>query len=385
MKNLLEQFAGDLNQHFFLGEYSFGGNQFRAALSGQQLELADHVIALPDALFVFQIKERDSGAAADKDSVEEWFHQKVLKKGCGQIADSLRFLQEQPSLILTNQRGHPHDLASARKAIIPILLYSSGRTLPESLTAKKHHISRRAGFVHILNVEDYYHLCHTLALPSELIAYFGFRQDLLIRFPGQHWAEARIAAQFISNTHDRLSESEAKIILQEAADDISTFDLSQIFRRFGERVTYLAGNGKDLDYYRILGEFSRMTRAEMRGFKRLLTWALDKAGTEQMQTPARMKVTTGTGLVVIPIHQGAFEARLQALNNFAVAAKYDWRLERQIGLSVARDGAEVELDWIHIESPWQQDLEIEGAMTTNYPFRPTPAPRIEYRYPSSSS
>src|ERR1700733_13913460 len=152
MKNLSEQFTADLNQLFFLREYSFGKNQFRAALSGRQLELADHVIALPDALLIFQIKGRDSGAATDIASVEKWFHQKVLKKGCGQIADSLRFLRDQPSLILTNERGHPHDLASARELVIPILLYSSGGALPEGLRTKKHHISKRAGFVHVLNI-----------------------------------------------------------------------------------------------------------------------------------------------------------------------------------------------------------------------------------------
>ena len=66
MKNTLEQFAGNLNEHFFLQEYSFGSNRFRAALTGQQLELVDHIVALPDALFVFQIKERNAAAAQKK-------------------------------------------------------------------------------------------------------------------------------------------------------------------------------------------------------------------------------------------------------------------------------------------------------------------------------
>ena len=382
MNSLLEEFAAQLNSHFFLSEYSFDKNKFRAA-SGQELELAYHIIALPDALFVFQIKERAAGAAPDEASVEEWFRQKVLKNGCGQIADSLRFLKDQPSLLVENSRGHKHNLASLKRLVIPILLYSSGPTLPSGVQLKNHHLSRRAGFVHVLHIADYYHLCHTMALPSELISYFSFRQDVLLRNPGHRWEEARITAQFIAETQEPLANEEAREYLQKASDDISSFDLSPILRRFGERVTYLTGNGSDLDYYKILGEFSRLNRSEMRGFKRLLTWALDNAGSESVHIPARMQsLNTGTGFVVFPVHKDGFESRLTALNNFATAAKYDFRLERQIGLSVARDGEEVELDWIYIEHPWHHEPEIEEALAKSYPFRSKPDPRIEYRYPA---
>ncbi|MCX6598925.1 MAG: hypothetical protein NTV70_21440 [Acidobacteria bacterium] len=383
MGNLLEQFTADLSQHFFLREYSFDKNRFHA-IGGHQLELADHVIALPDALFLFQLKERDSRAAIDEGSLEKWFEQKVLKKGCGQIADSVRFLKDQPVLMVTNQRGHVRNLAAARQSVIPILLYSACANPPVSISAKKHHVSRRAGFVHLLSITDYYHLCRILALPSALVAYFAFRQDLLLRFPNGHWDETEIAAQFIADTHVRIPAPDVKTILQEAVGDVSTFDISSILRRLGEKVTYLTGKGNDLDYYQILSEFSRLTRAEMRGFKRLLVWALDKAGTAGVQIPARLKGANGTGFLVIPIHQGAFDTRLDALNNLSIAAKYDWRLDRQIGLSVARDGSEVELDWCYLDGPWQQDVEIESALTKAYPFRQTPEPRIEYRYPSSS-
>ena len=61
MSNLLEQFTAELNRHFFLKEFSFHKNKFRAAC-GSELEMADHVIALPDALFIFQLKERAKSA-----------------------------------------------------------------------------------------------------------------------------------------------------------------------------------------------------------------------------------------------------------------------------------------------------------------------------------
>lgn len=97
-----------------------------------------------------------------------------------------------------------------------------------------------------------------------------------------------MAAQFIAETHEPLTDVEATEILYEAVDDISSFDLSPILRGFGDKVVYLTNSGGDLDYYRILGEFSRLTRAEMRGFKKLLTWAFETPDSDIVQVPARL-------------------------------------------------------------------------------------------------
>jgi hypothetical protein len=78
MSNLLEKFTAELSRNFFLAEYSFSKNQFLASC-GHQCELADHVVALPDALFIFQLKERATNAATDQESIEAWFQHKVIK------------------------------------------------------------------------------------------------------------------------------------------------------------------------------------------------------------------------------------------------------------------------------------------------------------------
>ena len=49
---------------------------------------------------------------------------------------------------------------------------------------------------------------------------------------------------------------------------------------------------------------------------------------------------------------------------------------------MAKDGHEIELDWSYLEFPWRQDPEIEKALEANYPFRPSPEPKVVYRYPS---
>jgi hypothetical protein len=49
-----------------------------------------------------------------------------------------------------------------------------------------------------MNVRDYHLVCQVLSLPRELIAYFNFRQDLLLRKPNLDWTEPQMAAQFIN-------------------------------------------------------------------------------------------------------------------------------------------------------------------------------------------
>lgn len=78
MANLLEEFIAELNGHFFLRECSFAKNCLRDGK--RELEFADHVIALPDATFVFQMKERWSEASTDPIVVHERFQQTVVKK-----------------------------------------------------------------------------------------------------------------------------------------------------------------------------------------------------------------------------------------------------------------------------------------------------------------
>ncbi len=380
---MLEAFTAEVNRFVFLREYSFAKNVFRAP-GGQELELADHLIAHPDALFVFQLKERTQEASPDKDAVAKWFAQKVTKVGCGQIADSIRFLSEQPKLLVPNQRGYEHDLAADPRPVIPIILYSypSENPLPSTVESKRYHNSRRAGFVHILSFRNYCHLCQALALPSELIAYFSFRRTVFLQNPENQWSESQMAAQFIANTNEPLPQEEARLLLSKATDDTSSFDVGSLLREFGDKISHQEDGGGELDYYRILGEFSRLNRAEMRGFKQIFDWALEHAGAKQLQLPVRMQSTnTKTSFVIFPVPDGAFQMRLNALRNFATLAKYDFRAERQIGASVARDGEAIQIDWLFMEFPWQADSNVERSLERSYPFHARPKPKVTYRYP----
>jgi len=227
MTTKLEEFAAEIGRHVFLREFSFSKNTFRAAC-GSERELADHVIALPAETLVFQIKERDAGAASNERAIVNWFNKKVLKDGCGQLRDSETFLRDQPHLLIGNQRGHRFDLAQKTSRIVKILLHSaSGAPVPRVVSSCRYKISSRVGFVHVLNIEDYYHLCRCLLVPRELSEYFAFRQQLLESGNAEPPSEAMIAAMFVAEATSPLEDSEARRILEAALADNVSFELGQ--------------------------------------------------------------------------------------------------------------------------------------------------------------
>ena len=381
MPTRIEEFAAEIGRHVFLREFSFSKNTFRAAC-GSELELADHVIALPTETLVFQIKEREVGAASDERAIVNWFNKKVLKDGCGQLRDSEAFLRDQPQLRISNQRGDIFDLARRTAKVVKILLYSaSGAAVPRLVSSCRHKISSRAGFVHVLDIEDYYHLCRCLLAPRELSEFFAFRQQLLERTNGAPPDEAMIAAMFIVEATSPLQDAEARRILDAALVDNVSFDLGPILSKYADRIVYHHGDADSLDYYKILEEFCLLHRADLRNLKKLMVWALEHAGAKEPEIPCRLKASSSVGFVVIPIPAAAYEQRVNGLINFTALMKYDWKLDKAIGISFAKGAEMIDVDWCLVESRWEFEPEIERVLQQRYPFRPTPEARAVARYP----
>lgn len=351
MDTELERFLAKLNRNVFLREYTFATNVFTAN-SGAEHQLADHVVLLPGAILAFEVKEREISADCSDTAIEDWFKRKVLGKTCGQLAKTARFFETEPDLTLPNQRGHVRDLAGPEAPVFKVALYSSGRNWPLSLARTSHKRSKRAGFVHILHVHDYFEVCRILALPPEISEYFRFRERFLQENLSWEHHEARLLASFIMDDRTgSLTDDVVRSVLTEADRDVQSFDLGNILRKYGDKVQYAEGRGSGTDYYAILDEFAHMNRVQMRGFRGLLDWALEKEGGELPELPSRMLLPWGTGIVVFPVPEGGYNRRLNALHNYTLAAKYDWKLERQIGVSVARDGEEIQIDWAFADHP----------------------------------
>jgi hypothetical protein len=119
----------------------------------------------------------------------------------------------------------------------------------------------------------------------------------------------------------------------------------------------------------------------MRGFRRLLDWALEKAGGDSFELPARMLVPKrNTGFCVFPVPGGEYEARVTALRRYTWAAKHDWKLPRQVGVAVAKVGEETEIDWACADFPWCPDPAMDRLLAEKYPFRRAPECQVDFRY-----
>lgn len=381
MPSALEKFTAEINRNYFLREFSFEKNKFRAAC-GSEFELADHIICLPNETFVFQIKERDPNAASDPDTIVKWFKKKVIQEGCRQLQDSETYLTEQPSLFVENQRGHKFDLANQSSQLTKILLYSTtAEILPKPDLLLRYKISKRAGFVHVLHINDYLQICRCLAAPKEVSEYFEFRKEYLETKVGKVPEEAMLVAMFIAESSLPLNLEEARQLLNKSLADVPSFDLGPILRVYAERIVNEGDSQENIQYYSILKEFLRLNRSELRGLKKLFQWALDKAGEDEIETPCRMRGGSETGFVVFPVPAKGYRLRINALMNFTHLFKYDWKLDRAIGVAFARDNDVIQIDWCLEDAPWQYNLELAEELEKNSPFYPTPSSGTHFNYP----
>ena len=90
-----------------------------------------------------------------------------------------------------------------------------------------------------------------------------------------------------------------------------------------------------------------------------------------MEIPARfVSPALDCGVVVVPVATKHLANRRVALGNFSTLAKYEQRTAAQIGIAIAKVGADVLIDWFYLESPWANDEKIEAALRGDpYPFR----------------
>jgi hypothetical protein len=190
-----------------------------------------------------------------------------------------------------------------------------------------------------------------------------------------------MAAQFIMDTHETLSEQTVRDVLVRTQEDNHSLDLSPLLTKFGERIVDPSPGSAVSEYYAVLAELAQLDRSQMRSFKKLFDWTVANAGGEQLELPCRLHSLSSTiGFVFVPVPAEAFHFRRNALQNFTMAMKHEFRLDRQIGVSVAKNGHLFEIDWMLLEAPWQPDPEIDRMLADNYPFRKRPSPTTSFRY-----
>lgn len=373
MPTLLETLVAELNRTIFFREFSFARTEFDK-LPGQSKEFADHVVWLDDLLIAYQLKERKSSSEATAEDERKWFDRKVLRKATKQIRDTLGYLQTIPRISVENQRGHRFELnAGAVNRILKLVLYKAADLLPEDCRRVRHHTSTTAGFIHILPWDDYLGVCGTLFTPAELVDYFQFREFVIEQAANDASlpSEPALLGQFLSELFEAPPAEHFIEYLRRLRQDPSEFQPGPLLLNLGEKIENTEGLEGELGYYRILAEFAKLNRNELKQVKIRTDLCLKAIAANEEYEPSRMlSLDNDCGFLFTAINRELIPVRVQGLKNLTLLSKHDTQVTRHVGISFARDSPDVLIDWCLLDYAWEPDPELDELLRRNYPFRP---------------
>lgn len=358
-----------LNEFYFFREFTFSKNEFPPTPT-EEVELADNVIWLDNLVNIYQIKERQAPSNTSPEKEQRWFEQKVLGKATKQIRDTLNYLQNYKDIQLPNHRGDFFNVTvPSLESVHKLVLYKAHEALPESCRKQKHYKSKTAGLIHLIPANDYLGILRTLLTPAEVSDYLAFREELIT-----HWEEdvlnlpeQALVGHYLSGITDEKPQLQFVEYLRRLEHRVQEWDMTGVINVFPERVTT---NNVSTDYYYIVKEIAKLMRHELREFKMRCQLSMEKAKANEFVLPYRIAIPrTGCGFVFIPVTQDLIEHRLQGLQNFTHAHKYDQRLSKCIGISFApEEDGWYSVEWFYIEFAWQDDPEMENMLQQNNPF-----------------
>ena len=368
----------ELSAHFFFREFSFSKNTFRPT-PNNEVELADHILWIDDAIVVFQVKERQVEGETTPERETRWFERKVVSLATKQIRDTLTYLEANEQIQVKNHRGHRRSIEASRlSAIHKVVCYLPNDVLPAERRSSKFHNSRMAGTVHLIAGNDYLGIVRTLLTPAEFSEYIGFREELIQRW-GQGVNDApeiALVGQYLSGNADTPPTLAFADYVRTLEDRIDEWDMSGVIRHFPERVTT---NNEPTDYYPIVSEIAKLKRNELREFKKRFKMSMEKSRSGEFVQPYRIACPrTSCAFLFIPIETELIEYRREGLMNLTYACKYDLKVPKCIGLSFApEENGWYSVEWCYMDFPWAFDAEIEERLKENNPFRPVKAVELK--------
>ncbi len=156
--------------------------------------------------------------------------------------------------------------------------------------------------------------------------------------------------------------------LEELEHRANEWDMSGVISQFPDRITT---ENEPTDYYSIVKELAKLKRNELRMFKQRFQLSMEKCRENIFVRPYRMAVPrTSCGFVFVPLESEFIPHRRQGLLNFSHACKYDFKLEKCLGVSFSPEpDGWYSVEWCCIEYPWTYDEEFDDRLKVNNPFR----------------
>jgi hypothetical protein len=367
----LEEYIAHLNGLAFWREFTFAQNTF-SPRPGTELELADNLVWLGEYAIAMQLKQR-SEQTEDPDTERSWFRKKVLDQATSQVRDTLRFLEEHEQIRVTNEHGHSFDIRGAELAdITKVVVFLGGRALPEDCWKTRYHVSRTAGFIHVLAAHDYLGILEKLRVPEDIRRYFGYREAVVPKLSDDNVDESDIMGAFLGGQD--LPTATSREILRRFVQDIEAFDLSRLI---GNLHDHIQTSKQPHDYYRIMLEFARIPRSMWREVKLRFLKSLEAVQEKKFTQPFRLAFpATDCVFMIAPLDpqipaaspEGK-KARITGLQNFTHAAMYDTKVSKGVGILISKDGNYIQIDWSLLNVPWEPDPEMDARLAKSNPFR----------------
>lgn len=362
----------DLNQDFFLREFTYSGTKFRSQ-SGQELELCDGAIWIDDLLILIQAKVRNaSDATACFETEGKWFTRKVEKNAVKQIGDSLRYLATEMKLPMQNHRGQLLDFKKAEPSTIhKVVVYTPSPKIAARKFLKKGRVSSKSGFVHFIREGDYQAICVTLMTPAEISQYLNFRADYVQRDPNANKvSEKALVGKYLTDSDDTADVcDEHEFVTDRLINDPEEYSVSKLLWGYLDQLQAYEGPNASLQYHKILSILAMMKRNVMREFKKRLRWAMEKAASNEACLPTRMfPFHMGCSFIFISLEQIEPETRVAFLERYAMLSKQDLKSERCLAVGVSRrqdNSNSFLVHWIVFDHPWAPDSELDGYLAKN--------------------
>lgn len=365
-----EKDIAGLNELFFFREFTFSKNTFRPKPNAE-VEFADNVIWLDNLAILYQLKERNAPATTTSEKEKKWFEKNVLREATRQIRNTLKYLDECKQIQLQNGRGHTFDLATASlRTKEKVVIYFPHDLLPNDCRKMKHHQSTSAGLIHIFQAADYLGVCQTLITPCEIHDYLQYREKLINRWGDKllDMPELVLVGHYLDGDPEQVPDLSHANYLHRLEENRKDWDLSDIIGKFADRIYE---SNTPTDYYSIISEIAKLNRNELIAFKERWSLSIKKARDNQFTRPCRIVIPrTGCGFVFVPITKDLVPHQIQSLKNFTDAHKYDQKLSKCVGISVAYgDDNYFSIYWCYADFPWQYDSAMDERLKVNNPFR----------------
>lgn len=361
-------------------EFSCTRNQFRAGRL--ELELADHVVAVGDLVMAIQHKERSERDARDEAGEARWFQNKVLGRARRQMEDTARFLRGHTPITVTNQLGQRVTIAPGSDAVIAkVIVYRPSRLLGVDERGRRLCPSE-TGPIHLFADADYVAMCTLLITPAEIFEYLGFREALWRRVGDLRVGEHALLGQFLRD--EPLAEpSEDFAVFARALqrDDSGYAVIRRLMHRFTAGMHQIGEDAPEAVYPRILTTLALLGRNDLIAFQERMLIMQARAGGDIYPASVMISVSPRRcGFVFFAIPARRLAARpIYVVAELVECFKYRHRLDRCLGVALAREGSYTKAEWALFDDPWTEDSELARRSETAHAAGVLPALHVKLR------